>query len=55
MNFFKIMVCIFSGTATSQNPSGLVIYDSIFVKGLTLAIMPRGWNYATVTSPLTFN
>jgi len=43
------MVCIFSETVTSQNPSGPVICDSIFVKGLSLAVIPRGWNYATVT------
>jgi hypothetical protein len=49
------MVCIFSKPVTFQNPSGPVIYDSVFVKGLTLAIILRGWNYATVTSSLTFN
>jgi len=49
------MGCIFSETVTSQNPSGPVIYDSIFVKGLTLAIIPRSWIYATVTSASTFN
>jgi hypothetical protein len=51
--FLKLMVCIFSGIVTSQNSSRPVTYDSIFVNGITLAIMPRCWNYATVT--LTFN